>query len=145
MAGIAHILLALAVAGLSAGTASADRFRVDGDTLVFDTETGEDTRGIHQDDVEGLIAALRANDSVTTVRLHSTGGGYYSAFDMAKVIIDFELNTEIVDECASACAYVFLGGVRRTMWRGAQLGFHRTYWNAESVEAYYNDRRDDWG
>lgn len=138
------LVLALWAAALAA-PAAAERFRVQGDTLIFDTETGDDTRGIHQDDVAALIAALRANEGITTVRLHSTGGGYFAALDMAKVIIDFELDTEVVDDCASSCAYVFLGGKARTMWRGAKLGFHRTYWSAESVESYYNDRREDWG
>ena len=141
---LARVVAIAAVCTMAAAApgAARERFSIDGDTLIFDTETGDDTQGIRGDDVDRLIALLRANEAVTTVRLHSTGGGYFAAFDMADVIIDFELDTEIVDECASACAYVFLGGKRRIMWRGARLGFHRTFWSAENVQTYYEDRRE---
>lgn len=140
------VLVTLAVPGLPAGPADAgDRFRVDRTTLIYDTETGPDPVGIHQGDVETLVGILRETEGLTTLRLNSTGGGYYAAFDLANVVIDFELDTEIVDECSSACAYVFLGGKQRTMWRGARLGFHRTYWDAENVESFFNAQRDERG
>lgn len=139
-------LKTLALAAVLATAASAeDRFRIEADKLIFDTEAGEDAEGIRHDDVERMIALLRDSEGITTVRLNSAGGGYYAAFDLASVIIDFELDTEIVGECSSACAYVFLGGKRRVMWRGAKLGFHRTYWSAENIESYYTERREDSG
>lgn len=140
-----RLIAALAVAVFATAASADERFRVERDTLIFDTETGADAEGIRFDDVDRMIALLRENEGLTTVRLNSSGGGYYAAFDLAAVLIDFELDTEIVDECASACAFVFLGGKRRTMWRGAKLGFHRTFWSAENIASYYQDRRDDWG
>ncbi|MGR3433728.1 MAG: hypothetical protein ACU0CO_02375 [Shimia sp.] len=122
---------------------AAERFAVDGPALSYDTAfpgpDGRDHR-IVDADVAELRTLLRDHPDVRIVFLNSEGGGYFAAFDMAAVIADFGLATVVVDECASSCAYVFLGGVERRMLRGGRIGFHRTSWSADAIEGFYGDR-----
>ena len=65
--------------------------------------------------------------------------------DDGGIIIDFELDTRVTDECASACVTLFLAGESRQLDRGGRLGFHRSSWDAASMEEYYKDARADIG
>lgn len=134
----------LALASLLGPASAAERFTVDGTALIYDTEQSG-AEGINYKDVARLRELLRANPEVTKLQLNSSGGGYYPAFDMANILVDFDLDTEVLDECSSSCVFVFLGGRNRSMTRGGRIGFHRTYWEPESVEEYYNDVHGDRG
>ena len=140
--------LALCIALLACFTlpdaAWADRFEVEGERLIFDTvaEVDGEQRDIRSADVEAMRDALRANPGIRTLEINSTGGGHYPSMELAALVIDFELDTHVQNTCESSCVPVFLGGARRTMARGARIGFHQLSWNAEAVESYYNDNRD---
>jgi len=116
---------------------AAARFTVAGDRLVYDTETDGDATGIEPGDADALARALRAHPGVTLVEMNSSGGDYFEAFLIADVIADFGLATHVAGSCDSSCAHAFLGGSRRTMARGARIGFHRSTWDAASAEDYY--------
>lgn len=122
----------------------ADRFTVRGDVLVFDTTKEIDGKeyDIRYADVDAMRSALRDNPNVTTLEITSTGGGHYPAMDLAALVIDFGLDTHVVDTCESSCVTVFLGGTKRTLAKGARLGFHQLSWNASSVHDYYNKHRE---
>ncbi|MEM6895793.1 MAG: hypothetical protein AAF576_00335 [Pseudomonadota bacterium] len=123
----------------------AERWRIEGTTLHFDTEFSDSAAGIERADVDTLRGYLRDNASIAKVSLNSSGGGLYAALDMADVLTDFEVDTEIEALCESSCMYMFLGGATRTMKRGARVGFHRISWSAESIEGYYERNRADEG
>lgn len=139
--------LCMAVAGLVPATAFAQEAkftRLDGGVLLYDTETIADDPGaeIDEDDIDILRRYLSEDDTITTLRLYSYGGSVWAGFRMADVIIDFGLDTEVVDDCASACTLMFLAGEGRRMERGARLGFHNWKWSKEAIAAYYERRKD---
>ncbi|MEO0390783.1 MAG: hypothetical protein AAF218_07560 [Pseudomonadota bacterium] len=125
--------------------ALAELFRLDGETLIYDTEVaGAD--GIDHDHRDTLLTLLRANPDVSTLQLNSGGGKVWAAREMADLIIDFELNTHVHGICESSCVRIFLAGAGRTMSRGSQIGFHQFYWDPEDVQDYYSRKKAqfDW-
>lgn len=120
-----------------------EKFSINGDTLGYNTNPDGE---IEEEDVEELKTILLENPKITKLIFSSEGGEIYSAREMADIIIDFELDTHVVGECTSACVYLFLAGNKRTMQKGSKLGFHQFWWDAASIEEYYNDWREeeDW-
>ncbi len=154
-------LIALTLS-LLAGTALADtRFTIDGNRLIYDTahpvdatlidpDSGmvpADTIGdIAYEDIDALRSILERNEGrITTMRLTSDGGYIEAAYEMAAIITDYGLNTEVQGECASACAILFSSGAERVMNRGGRIGLHPSSWGVESMRAYYEDVRADSG
>ncbi|NDW03565.1 hypothetical protein [Jiella pacifica] len=75
---------------------------------------------------EELKAAVEANPNVTRIVLGSAGGGVGDAVEAGRYIRARGLDTELYNDCRSACSLVFLGGVERRIWSPyPQLGFHR--------------------
>ncbi len=68
--------------------------------------------------------ALAAAPSARLVRLSSAGGVVVAAREVARAIRIASLDTEVVQDCASACTLVFFSGRHRTLHDGARLGFH---------------------
>jgi hypothetical protein len=141
------VLAALAAA--LPGTAAAGpggKFTVEGTVLRFDTERLPGGPGeIEGGDVDQLRKLLRVLPGLDTLVLHSTGGDYYAAFDMARTVADAGLDTEVDGECTSSCAIVFLGGAARRMRPGSAIGYHQTSWPAAGIEWYYETNRDSFG
>jgi hypothetical protein len=154
-------LIALTLS-LLAGTALADtRFTIDGNRLIYNTAnpvdatqidpdsgmTPADTIGdIAYEDIDALRSILeRHAGRITTMRLTSDGGYIEAAYEMAAIITDYGLNTEVQGECASACAILFSAGAERVMNRGGRVGLHPSSWGVESMRAYYEDVRADSG
>ena len=133
----------------SAGFCSAvlaEQFKLDGEILFYDTDSappGQDE--INWQDVETLVFLLRQQQQIEALHLNSAGGLIEAAREMADIIIDFELDTRVTDECASACVTLFLAGESRQLDRGGRLGFHRSSWDAASMEEYYKDAQADIG
>jgi hypothetical protein len=153
-------MAALAALVLSAGAASADpRFRIEGDVLVYDsanpvdatlitdgTDPADTAGEIAYEDVGALRSLLERNaDRIRTLRLTSDGGFIEAAYEMAHVIMDYGLDTEVQGECASACAVLFMAGDGRTLLRGGRIGLHPSNWGVDSLRAFYQDLRSDYG
>lgn len=141
-----RIFLAALTAALCAIAlpAQADRYVIADDRLIFDTSVpvdGED-RDIRAPDVTAIRDLLRDNPGIRVLELKSGGGGHYPAMDLASLVIDFELDTHVEDYCESSCVTVFLGGTKRTLARGARLGFHQLSWSASSIQSYYDDHKE---
>lgn len=140
-------LLTASCLALLSTSAWADKLRVEGDELIYDThlaETGSDQE-ILAPDLDRMQDLLRAHPDVTTMRLNSPGGIVWVGQEMARIVADYELNTVTDGECSSTCVLVFLAGQSRQMTRGSKIGFHQTNWSAGSIEAYYANRKDDNG
>ncbi|PLL12063.1 hypothetical protein C0V75_14360 [Tabrizicola sp. TH137] len=152
----------LALLLLAATPALADtRFTLDANRLIYNTEFPVDATlidpdsGLSPDDTVGDIAyedidALRAllaqhGDRIDTLRLTSDGGYIEAAYEMAAIIADYGLKTEVEGECASACAILFVAGTDRRMNRGGRIGLHPSGWGVESMRSYYQDWREDSG
>ncbi|GHF36476.1 hypothetical protein [Seohaeicola zhoushanensis] len=137
-------VLALLVAAPLLAQPSGGKFRLDGATLVYDTEAPgpEESGGIVSEDVAVLLQLLRANPGITTLRLNSSGGEVYAAAQIKDIVIDFELDTEVHGDCDSSCVTILLGGTKRAMSRGSRIGFHQVYWSAENIASYYETERE---
>ena len=119
-----------------------EKFSINGDSLAYNTNPDGE---IEWKDVEELRAVLLDNSKITKLVLSSDGGNIYAAREMADIIIDFDLDTHVVGECASACTYLFLAGNKRTIRRGSKMGFHQSYWDAANIEEFYNDWKEKVG
>lgn len=148
------VLTCIAVPFLAQAEAEADKpfvtgkFQVEGAVLVYDSEAAPDPddREIQNGDVDDLLEILRGTDGIRTLRLNSTGGSVWAGNEMARVVIDFELDTLVAGECSSSCVAIFLGGTRRELARGGKLGFHQRSWSPGAIEAYYEKyaREEGW-
>ena len=140
------VMLALLQSAGFGSAVLAEKFKLDGEILFYDTDSvppGQDE--INWQDVETLVFLLRQQQQIEVLHLNSAGGLIEAAREMADIIIDFELDTRVTDECASACVTLFLAGESRQLDRGGRLGFHRSSWDATSMEEYYKDARADIG
>ena len=140
------VMLALLQSAGFGSAVLAEKFKLDGKILLYDTDSappGQDE--INWQDVETLVFLLRQQQQIEVLHLNSAGGLIEAAREMADIIIDFELDTRVTDECASACVTLFLAGESRQLDRGGRLGFHRSSWDAASMEEYYKDARADIG
>lgn len=152
----------LALLLLAATPALADtRFTLDANRLIYNTDfpvdatlidpsSGlgpADTLGdIAYEDIDALRALLaRHTDRIDTIRLTSKGGYIEAAYEMAAVIADYGLKTEVEGECASACTILFVAGTERRMNRGGRIGLHPSSWGVDSMRSYYEDWREDSG
>lgn len=120
--------------------AVSDKFRREGAVLVYDTEAAarSEDREIQNADLDRLLEILRGSEEIRVLRLNSTGGSVWAGNEMARVVIDFELDTVVEGECSSSCVTIFLGGTRRSLARGGKLGFHQRSWAAPAMETYYD-------
>lgn len=123
----------------------AQKFSVKGNTLNYNTFIDGVNYDISWEDVDEFKSTLLKNPKISKLNLTSEGGDLYASREMANLVIDFELDTHVIEECSSACVFVFLGGNKRTMQRGSKLGFHQTSWEASNIEAYYNETKEDEG
>ena len=121
------------------------KFSVEGEVLIYDSEVDVENDEISTPDVNGLLRALRTNEDVTTLRLTSGGGSVWAAKEMARIVIDFELDTLVDGECSSSCVRIFLAGTGRAMNRGSKIGFHSRHWSPDSIQKYYEKWREDEG
>ena len=88
--------------------------------------------------------SLSSENPTTLLRLNSAGGSLFGALELGLLIRQSNFETEIghtegfnklPGECASACAYAFMGGIARSLEEGAKLGVHRFYSRA-AIENY---------
>ncbi|MFO1060095.1 MAG: hypothetical protein U1E53_24395 [Dongiaceae bacterium] len=91
--------------------------------------------GIAGPAVAELARLLDANPRVAVLQLTSQGGDTLTAMGMEQLVRRHRLVTYVPRLCASACAYVFLGGRERYLARGARLGFHASFGLDDSPEA----------
>ena len=115
------------------------KFTLDGDVLLYDTETDLSGSDAEMDsaDIDALRDLLRDNPEVQVLQVNSSGGSVYAGVEMARIVIDFGLDTMVTEECFSSCVRLFLAGQKRSMMRGAKIGFHQPAWSASSMQSYF--------
>ena len=69
----------------------------------------------------------------------------YVANEMADLVIDARLSTHVEFSCESSCATVFLAGKKRSLALGGKIGFHKSYWEADSIKEYYESEKETEG
>ena len=81
----------------------------------------------------------------TRVVLASQGGSIYEGRGLAVLIQSHNLDTQVVDECSSACTLAFVAGQRRSLGMSAKLGFHQyalDYLNRHQVSPFYDPLKE---
>ncbi|MEO1638867.1 MAG: hypothetical protein AAFU41_06415 [Pseudomonadota bacterium] len=126
---------------------SSSKFSVQGSTLIYNSNdvSGDAYPEIDGPDVDELRAQLRRNRNINTLQLTSTGGLVWAGDEMARVVLDYGLNTRVVDECSSSCVMVFLAGAEREMTGGSKIGFHQNSWGASGAQSYFKEWRQSEG
>jgi hypothetical protein len=121
-------LTALALVVLLGGPAAADHdesmayevFEIGGHTIL--AAEGP----IAADEVDSLERALRIAGSIDELWLNSGGGNAWEGLDMGRLVRARGIATRVPRGayCASACVFVFLGGVIRQVDEEGSIGVH---------------------
>lgn len=114
------LLLCLAFSGAVAS--AEERFVLQGDLIVLngDIVAAEETQ-----DADTLRAMVRSNPGVTKIVLSNAFLPTMAALEVAAVIHDMGLATEVTSQCTDACIYMFVAGAPRTLAEGARIGLRR--------------------
>ena len=126
-------------------SALADVFTVKNNVLYYDTVNSNITDEISEGHEEELLRILKKHDEIDTLILNSGGGLVYVANEMADLVIDARLSTHVEFSCESSCATVFLAGKKRSLALGGRIGFHKSYWEADSIKEYYESEKETEG
>ena len=126
-------------------SALADVFKVKDNILYFDTVKSDITDEISEGHEEELLRILKKHDEIDTLILNRGGGLVYVANEMADLVIDARLSTHVEFSCESSCATVFLAGKKRSLALGGRIGFHKSYWEANSIKEFYESEKETEG
>ena len=77
------------------------------------------------DSVKFIMQAHKYSSFVAV--LNGPGGQLVAGVEIGKFIFSEKAATYIVDQCASACAYAWLGGRKRVLTLPARVGFHAAF------------------
>jgi hypothetical protein len=109
--------------------------------LQFDPQDMNGTPGlvvtgtIHEGDATRFTEALEANPDIQRIALHSPGGSVDDALQIGRAIRGAGLDTELAGRtvCLSACPYMLMGGVARTVAAQASVGVHQHYFGENTI------------
>lgn len=126
-----------------------ERFETDGKELIFNlkvpyTDDPKSTKLIWRD-VEEFQLYVMENPALRLVSISGPGGHGPAAEEIAKTILEFDLDTQAFGDCMSACSRIFLAGRARTLANGARLGFHRPYIIGTEEREYFLSHRENRG
>jgi len=138
--------MCLVVNALTSAIAEEVKFKIDGDTLFYNTETTDAVRDyITYADATRFRELLSANPEITRVELFSYGGKSEAGLEIGRILSDFKITTVVSQECSSACISIFLAGTHRELQPGAILGFHRPEWSVDAMKSFYDKTREEEG
>ena len=132
---------------VSSAPRSNPKFVIDGEILHYNTDLAATEAGqeITSADRDFFGKVLKENLDIEVIHLTSWGGEIEASYEIADLIIDYGLDTHVVDVCYSACTALLLGGEKRTMERGSKVGFHRSWWDAGGIKDYYEENKEHKG
>ena len=132
------VTIILTLTFLSFNILASEKFSIEGNVLIYDTENVQNEEiGIVWDDAETLDSMLLENKNIKTIQLNSGGGDIETADYMSDIIIDYELDTNVIGSCESACTKLLIAGEKRTVQKGSWVGFHQSAWDAVSMKKWY--------
>ena len=137
-----RIIIISLLINLAMHPVSADVFKVEGDTLIYNTEDTDGVDGIQDGDDDKLLEILQSHRNINLLKIKSSGGEVYVAKDMSDIIIDAQLNTHVDEECISLCVRLLLAGEKRTASPEAQIGISSGGWTAEDLEKHYDTNKE---
>jgi len=104
------------IVSCSAAQSEEAKFKIQGDTLFYSTEDEGITKDfVSISDALHFRTILRDNPEILRINLYSYGGHVEAGLEIARIVSDFEIDTEISKECSSACVPIFLAGQNRVL------------------------------
>ena len=140
-----RVVLIIILVLFTAPIYAEEKFFIDGNTLIYATDTSEYSEGITSDDVAEFSSLLESNEMLRVVNLSSGGGEVQAAYEIVDLIIDYQLDTHVVNFCESACTLIFLAGLNRTADIDAKIGFHQTSISSADAELEYKELKQELG
>lgn len=104
-----------------------------------------DLEGDLQPDADVVRGMLNAESGIDRIVLTGSFTLTTDALDVARVIDDFGLTTEIRDQCTDACLYMFVAGKERILAKGAKIGLRRRTIDASTVKEKFDTRKARYG
>ena len=92
-------------------------------------------------DVDKILSLLENNENINRVVFNGVyQGGQTDGLEISDLIIDFELDTHIIDYCWGNCIFMFMGGQNRTMAKGSELAINMTGYRLEFIEGIIENK-----
>lgn len=125
---------------------AGERITLEGTAIHYDGSVaypeGEDA--IRQD-ANAIRELVRGNPDISKIVLLGDFPMTGFALEVATVIEEFGLSTEIVDECTNACLYMFAAGKPRVLGDGARIGLRRRMMDAAHLREVYPEDAQKYG
>lgn len=118
--------------------------RVEGDALIYDTVTSGYVLN-RLSDADAIGTLLRDNPKVRRVVLSGNLSMTRDALDVARVVADFGLDTEVRGECSEGCLYVFVAGKTRTLAKGGFLHLRRIVMPVADLRVQFDREKEIYG
>ena len=111
----------------------AEEFVIDNNDLVIS--------GAKVGDADKILSLLENNENINRVVFNGVyQGGQTDGLEISDLIIDFELDTHIIDYCWGNCIFMFMGGQNRTMAKGSELAINMTGYRLEFIEGIIENK-----
>ena len=111
----------------------AEEFVIDNNDLIIS--------GAKVEDVDKILSLLENNENINRVVFNGVyQGGQTDGLEISDLIIDFELDTHIIDYCWGNCIFMFMGGQNRTMAKGSELAINMTGYRLEFIEGIIENK-----
>jgi len=111
----------------------AEEFVIDNNDLIIS--------GAKVEDVDEILSLLENNENINRVVFNGVyQGGQTDGLEISDLIIDFELDTHIIDYCWGNCIFMFMGGQNRTMAKGSELAINMTGYRLEFIEGIIENK-----
>ena len=117
--------------------------RIEGDALIYDGPTSYDAN--RASDAQTISTLLGANAQVRQVVLSGSFGVFRNALDVARVVADFGLETEVRGDCSDGCLYILAAGKTRTVAKGGLLHLRRIVVPADVISRQYDNLKASYG
>lgn len=126
---------------------AGERIAVEGTAIRYDGSVtyAEGEKAVRQD-ANAIRELVRGNPDISKIVLVGDFPMTGFALEVATVIEDFGLATEISGECTNACIYMFAAGKPRVFEDGARIGLRRRVMDAAFLREVYPEdaRRYGW-
>jgi len=87
------------------------------------------------ENVDKILFLLENNENINRVVFNGVyQGGQTDGLEISDLIIDFELDTHIIDYCWGNCIFMFMGGQNRTMAKGSEISISMNGYRLEFIE-----------
>lgn len=131
---LASVFTACSIAALHAG----ERIELMGTVIRYDGNVAyADGDDAFSQDANAIRELVRGNPNISKIVLVGDFPMTGLAIEVARVIEDFGLATEIDKECTNACLYMFASGNPRVLGDGARIGLRRRVVDAALLKKVY--------